>query len=402
MSFAINTALKNIRRKPFRALSLLVIVLFLSLTLFCGVFLIVSLQNGLSGYQARLGADILVTPASAQGHGTVDDIYLQGITGNYYIPINSLKKLEAVEGIERMSEQFYLTSAKASCCSARVQIIGFDPETDFSIQPWIGESFEGSLHDGDLVIGAEIALPTDGQIRFYGENYHVAAQLAKTGTGLDNAVFTSRSTIRRMAETASNTLERESLKGVDIQNAASAVLIKVKDGYLIDEVADEINLHVPKVKAMASRSMVTSVAQGFEGASGVIGLLVGGVWLLAIVILIAVFALLSNERKKEFAVLRVVGASRGQLLSIMGTEAAFVSAVGALTGMLLSVILSAPLSSGIRQALSLPFLQPEPGLMALLSVGAVLLPVLACVLTALLSAVRITKNETGLLLREDA
>ena len=47
MSFAINTALKNIRRKPFRALSLLVIVLFLSLTLFCGVFLIVSHQTGL-------------------------------------------------------------------------------------------------------------------------------------------------------------------------------------------------------------------------------------------------------------------------------------------------------------------------------------------------------------------
>ena len=66
-----------------------------------GGYLIISLQNGLEGYRARLGADIVVVPSSSQRHGTVDNVLLQGITGNYYIPQDSLKKLESIKGIEK-------------------------------------------------------------------------------------------------------------------------------------------------------------------------------------------------------------------------------------------------------------------------------------------------------------
>ena len=116
MSFIIKTSLKNIRRKPRRFVLLGMILLVMSVTLFGGAFVTVSLQNGLSAYQQRLGADIIVTPSSAQGHGTVDGILLQGISGNYYMSPSELEKLRSIEGIEAMSAQFYLTSAKASCC----------------------------------------------------------------------------------------------------------------------------------------------------------------------------------------------------------------------------------------------------------------------------------------------
>lgn len=402
MRFATSIACKNIRRRPVRAVLLWAMVLLLSLATFLGGYLILSLQSGLSAYQARLGADVIVVPSSSQGHGTVEEVLLQGITGNYYIPANSLTKLESIEGIEQMTAQFYLTSAKASCCSSRVQIIGFDPDTDFTILPWLSGSAVTAVGDGDVIIGAAIALPADGSLRFYGESYRVAGQLDKTGTGLDNAVFTNRRTIRQMALSASDTLERDALKGIDLDHAASAVLLKLKEGYDAQSVADDINLHVSKVKATSSRRMIASAAEGFSGASALIGWLTAGIWVVAVVILIAVFALLCHERKRELAVLRVAGASRKVLLLSIGMEAALICAAGALTGWLVSLLLMAPLSQGISSALALPFLPPAVSALLLLSLGAVAAPVLAGVLTAVLLVWRIAKNETGLLLREDA
>ena len=84
MKFSFSIACRNIRRRPVRAVLMCIIILLLSFTAFIGGYLIISLQNGLDGYRARLGADIVVIPSSAQGHGTVDNVLLQGITGNYY------------------------------------------------------------------------------------------------------------------------------------------------------------------------------------------------------------------------------------------------------------------------------------------------------------------------------
>ena len=103
------------------------------------------------------------------------------------------------------------------------------------------------MADGDIIIGSDIAYPADGSLRFYGESYRVAAQLEKTGTGLDNAVFTNRRIISKNGKVGSaGYVEREALKGIDPGKAASCVLIKVKDGYDISAVADDINIHVPR------------------------------------------------------------------------------------------------------------------------------------------------------------
>lgn len=402
MRFSAGMALKNIRRRPMRSVFMCIIVLFLSFTVLTGSYIIISLQNGLDAYRARLGADIIVIPSSAQGHGSVDNILLQGITGNYYIPESSLTKLDSIEGIEKKSGQFYLTSAKASCCSARVQIIGFDPETDFTVLPWISSSIDRELGYGDIIIGADIAYPADGTLRFYGESYRVAGQLDRTGTGLDNAVFTNRSTIAAIAGSAAGTIERESLKGIDPETAASCVLIKVRDGHDASAVADDINIHVPKVRASASGDMIASVADGFGGASAVISIIMTGMFLAAIMIMALVFALMMNERKKEFAVLRVAGASRGLLVLTMAIETAVISIAGSLVGILSSLLLTSPVSEGLSTQLSLPCLSPDTGAVILLSVCAAAIPFAVSEAAAVISALRIVRNETGMLLKEDA
>ncbi len=402
MRFTSSIAIKNIKRRPFRTVATAVLVMFLSFTVFAGAFTIISLQNGLSSYRARLGADIVVVPSSATSHGAVDDIFLQGITGNYYMSAKECDKVMSTEGIEAATTQFFLTSAKASCCSVRVQIIGFDPKTDFSIQPWIRNSYKGTLSDGDVIVGADVNAPLGGTITFYGKEYNVAAQLERTGTGLDSAVYTNMNTIKEMANNAANLIETNAFKGVDIDTAASAILIKVAPGYEISDVADDINIHITKVQATSARNMISDISSGLSSVSQVIGGLVAAIWVLAVIILIAVFALLSNERKKEFAVLRTVGASQKMLFGIMACEATLISAFGAVLGLVFALVTVFALSDTLRSTLGLPFLMPNAGVMTALAAGAVAISLCAGLLTSLISARRITKSETGLLLREDA
>ena len=402
MGFTAQTAIKNIKRKPARSAAMIVLVFVLSFTVFLGAFLILSLKKGLQSYQARLGADVVVVPASTAGHGVVDDIFLQGITGNYYMSAKDIDKVSATEGVAAVSRQFFLTSAKTSCCSVRVQIIGFEPETDFSIQPWIGESYAGTLKDGEVIVGADLNLPADRKITFYGETYFVAAQLDRTGTGLDKAVYTNMTTIRQMAENAANLLDSTAFKGVDINTAASALLIKVAPGYEIQDVADDINIHITKADATAARDMISDIAKGLSGVSRIIGILIVVVWVLAIVILAVVFLLLAGERRKEFAVLRVIGASRKMLSAIVGREAFLLSAVGSAAGLAAGLAAAFPLSRLLQDRLNLPMLRPSGSLIILLAAAAFVMAVLAGCIVSGAAAGKITGDETGLLLKEDA
>ena len=402
MKFPVELALKNIKKRPFRSFAMAAITMVLSFTLFLGAYMIMSLQNGLSSYKARLGADVIVVPISATSHGAVDDIFLQGITGNYYMNEQTIKKIYATEGIESITRQFYLTSAKASCCSSRVQIIGFDPETDFSITPWIAENYKGQIEDDDIIVGANINVPADREIMFYGQYYHVAAQLADTGTGLDSAVYTNMKTIRKMAENARTLLDTSPFEGVSISTAASAVLIKVADGYSITDVTDDINIHVTKVQATAARTMISDMAQGLEGISRITGILVVLIWLLGIIVMGVSFTMMANERKKEYAVLRIMGASRKMLFKIIGSEAAIVSAAGAIVGLAIAVLAVLPFSKYIQNALALPFLTPGLPMGVLLGVSGVIISVFSGSLAAFVFSGKITADETGLLLREDA
>lgn len=401
MSFALSLALKNIRRKPFRAVATALLVMFLSFTLFAGAVTVTGLQNGLSGYKARLGADIIVVPNSSKGHGTVDDILLGGITGAYYMSGREVEKIAETDGVEAVSRQFFLTSAKASCCSSRVQIIGFDPETDFSVMPWIAQSYSGEIADGDIIIGANVTMPGDGTIKFYGETYCVAAQLAQTGTGLDSAVYTNMATMEHMAKNAADLFDTAPFKGVDSSNAASAVLIKVRDGYEISEVADDINIHVTKVQAKSARTMISDISRGLSGVSTVIGVLVAVIWVLSVVIMMVVFALMSNERRKEFAVLRVMGASKSMLFAVMCYESAAVCLAGALLGLMCALAVAFPVTTALSETLELPMLMPSAGALSALAAGTLVLSALSGVATAGFSAHCITRSETALLLKEN-
>ncbi len=395
-------SLKNLKKNKFRTTLMIILISFLSISLFLGMVIITSLRNGINNYKDRLGADVIVVPYEATTKSTVDDILLQGISGNYYVSSAYYNKVKKIDGVEKISAQFYLTSAKAACCSSRVQIIGFDPETDFSIQPWIEKSYSKTIGDDDIVVGSNINVTESMKIKFYGDDYNVVAQLAKTGTGLDSAVYCNINTIKKMAET-SNALEyNEELADIDIENSVSAIFIKVKDGYDATDVAAKINSSVKGIKAQSSTAMVSNVSSGLDGISTIIGVLLAVIWVLVSIILVVTFVLMTYERKKEFAILRSIGASRSMLAKIISLESVMLSGVSSLIGIFITALALIPISFNLNTLFNLPFVFPDIPIIILYAFITLIATVLICFLTSLKSSYDISKNDAAILIREDA
>ena len=393
--------IKNLVRKPARSLALIFISAFLALSAFGGTVMVMSLSNGINSLSARLGADIIVTPYAATSQVSYDSVIIQGKPGQFYMDSKYYEEIKTeIEGIDKITAQFYLASAKASCCSSRLQIIGFDPATDFSIQPWVEKSYSDKLGLYDAVVGSDVTPNTEMTVEIYGKTLHVQAVLDKTGTELDSALYVDIDTMKELIR-AHNEKNPNQEKTIDPDNVVSSVLIKVADGYDIDEVAGDINLHVRQVKAIRTQNMISGVSESLSGVSATISLLMVVVWILSAVILAIVFTMNINERKKEFAVLRVLGASRVKLAGLVFREAALYGFLGSLLGAGMTVLITALFTPAIENMIGLPFLLPPVPVMLIAGALTVVLTIAAGAVTAASSAVKISKIDTGLILRGD-
>ena len=180
----------------------------------------------------------------------------------------------------------------------------------------------------------------------------------------------------------------------------SAVYVKVKDGCDIDSVSSRLNGHIRKAPAVRTRSMITGVSDSLAGVSRTVTALIVAVWVLAFVILLLVFVLIIRERAREFAVLRLVGASRRMLSGMVLLESSLCGLTGGVCGAGAAALLLFPFAQLIESALNLPYLMPGMGKILLMALGAVLLSVAVAVLSSVIAAYRLSRVDPGTALRE--
>ena len=392
-------AAKNLRRKPVRSFALILLSAFMALSVFGGSVMVSALSNGLESYRSRLGADVIVVPYAARTKGTFENVLLQGIPGNFYMDYTLYEKISRIQGVEKAAPQFFLATASAGCCSVPVQVIGFDPEQDFTIQPWIRKSYSKEMETGDIIVGSSLTVPKNKTLTFYGVDCRIVAVLDETGTGLDTAVYTNMDTIGQMVKSAGE-LGFEYFDQIRPGRTVSSVMVKVADGYDAAEVAGDINVHVRKIAASSAGSMISGIAGGLSEVSFIIGVLIAAVWVLAVVILAIAFAMIVHERAAEFAVLRTIGASGGMVSRLLLLEAAMMALIGAVCGILAASLIVFPFSTSISSALNLPFLLPGPGRLLVYGLLSLLLPVLCGAAVSAAAAFGISRKETGMILQE--
>ena len=395
----LSLSVKNLIRKPGRTAALALLTAFLALSVFGGSVVVMSLRSGLQSLEARLGADIILVPSEAESKVSFRNMFLQGTAGAFYMDASVQEKAMEVPGVEKAAPQTFLASLKADCCSIRIQVIGIDPSKDFTVQPWIAGSLNGGLGGMDVAVGCKVEAGIGEIIRIYDQRCRVVSRLAPTGTGLDTAVYCNMDTMDILLAAAETKGISHKIASGD-HSVVSAVYIKVKDGYDIDTVNTALTGRLRKVTAVRSRSMITGVSDSLAGVSRTITFMIAVIWVLAFVILLLAYTMIVRERTREFAVLRLVGASGRMLGRLALLEAAMCGLAGGTAGTVLAAVAVFSFSTLIERNLGLPYLVPAFSTVLLMAAGTILLSAAVSALASAFSAWRLSRIDPGTALRE--
>lgn len=394
---SLNLAMENIRQKPLRSAYMIILVAVFTIILYVGSMFTVSLRQGLENLSNRLGADIIVVPAGYKAE--IESVLLKGEPSTFYLPQDTMEKLKDFDEIENMTPQIYVATLSAACCSYPVQIIGIDIESDFLISPWINHSFKKELKDGEAIVGSHVFGDIGTDIHFFNQNLKIVGKLKQTGMGFDATVFVNRNTARILARES----ERIHSNKVAEEDLISSVMIKTKAGVDSVKLSSKISrtLGSEGIFAMFSKKFVNSISSNLKTLSTYMIFFIVALWFLSIIILGISFMAIFNERKKEMAILRILGASKKKLKNIILLEATILSLYGAGLGIFLGVIISMIQLPTVAEKFSMPFLSPSFMQYFLIILISLILAIIIGPLAAMRVANKIVKEDSYLSLRED-
>ncbi len=388
----------NLKRKTSRTVYLIVLVAFLSLVLSGGIIVVRSIENGLDSVAKRLGADAMVVPTGydekAQG------ALLRGEPSTFYLDGNILDSITDIQGIDQASPQLFFASFSAECCAMPVQLIGFDPQTDFVIQPWLSNTTEQTIADGEIMIGSSINTRVGEYLKFFGKDYKVAATLDKTGMGFDTSVFMNMTTAR---EAILDYKEQGGTIDQIGENAVSSIIISVEKDYKPYDVAISIRkaYRNEEVDVVITKSMMTNMSNSLVALLRFISIFGLTLWFITVGVLAIVFTISLNERKREFGIYRVLGATRRKLSAIILWESVILSVSGGVIGIAIVALLLYPTQIYVTTSFQLPYLQPKINEILIFMSLSLIITTVTGPIASMKSAYRIGKMNTYEMIRED-
>jgi putative ABC transport system permease protein len=394
----VRLALRNIRGSGFRSIAVFLAVMGVAGFLLATTIIIAGARYSLDSGLERLGADILVVPEGAEVK--IETALLMGKPVDIWMPRDNTRKVAGIPGVAAVSPQIYLASMFDSPCCAvsEMFIVVYDPETDFTITPWLEKNLGRSLAKGEVIGGNYIFVPEGSQyIKLYGYDTDLVGNLGPTGTGMDQTLFMTLDTALAMAESSRTT----ALMRLDIDpGLISTIMVKVAPEADPHRVALQILKDTDGMVPMESpslfglfRSQMNGLLWGFFAITVI-------VWALTMILTGIVFSMAANERRREMAVLRAVGATRNFIFRSVLTEAALLALGGAVTGIAVAASGLYIFKDMIAGSLKMPFLFPSlPSFIGLFSAG-VALAIISVALSALVPALRLSRQELAIAMRE--
>jgi putative ABC transport system permease protein len=391
-------ALKNIRGSGFRSIGIFLAVMSVAGFLLATTLIIAGARYSLDSGLERLGADILVVPEGAEIK--IETALVMGKPVDVWMPRTNLQKVAGIPGVESVSPQIYLASMFDSPCCAvsEMFIVVYDPETDFTITPWLEKNMGRSLQKNEVIGGNYIFVPDGSQyIQLYGYDLDLVGNLEPTGTGMDQTLFMALDTALAMAESSKTTALMTLKINPDV---ISTIMVKVAPEFDTHRVAIQIRNDTEGMVPMESpnlfglfRSQMNGLLWGFFAITII-------VWVATMILIGILFSVVANERRREMAVLRAVGATRNFIFRSILTEAALLGLGGAAVGIALAASSLYIFKDYIAGSLKMPFLFPSiPSFIGLFS-GGIALAIVSVALSALIPALRLSRQELAIAMRE--
>ena len=316
-----------------------------------GVFQTVT--QGLALSRERLGADAILIPRYATVEG--DDLLFTALPENIYMPMEVIDQAKELDGIAAMTPQFYCQTLELGCCEPgeEARIIGYDPETDFILKPYLDEEHQNGINQEQLIIGSNYE---DDDLVGYnymvlGRIFKVVSALQPTGTGMDSTFFMDWRTAQDMC-LESNVL-REDWVDKDPHDYISVIMIKFEEGVDPEAFAKQVEKSGIKAKCLLTSDTISSLQGQLEVTMKVMFALWAASLLIAILSLVGRFNALAKERKKEIGLLRAIGLKKGQVFGLIIGETCTMALMGGLLGSGMALFCMDPVIEMLKDAFKL-------------------------------------------------
>lgn len=391
-------AIKNIYGSGFRSIAIFLAVMGVAGFLLATTIIIAGARYSLDTGLERLGADILVVPEGTEVK--IESALLMGKPVDAWMPRTNLDKIAVIPGVEVVTPQIYLMSMFDSPCCAvsEMFMVVYDPETDFTIAPWLEKNLGRSLAAGEVIGGTYVFVPEgEESIELYGYHTDLVGNLEPTGTGLDQTLFMTLDTALEMSRSSVTTAMMPLNVNPDL---ISVIMVKATPDVDPHRVAIQIRQDTDGMVPLESpdlfgmfRSQMNGLLWGFFAITLI-------VWAVTMILIGIVFSMAANERRREMAVLRAVGATRNFIFRSVLTEAALLAFGGAATGIAIAAGGLYLFKDMIAGSLQMPFLFPSiPSFVSMFSAG-IILAIVTVTLAALVPAVRLSRQELAVAMRE--
>jgi putative ABC transport system permease protein len=391
-------AIRNVAGHSFRSWMVFICATLMAGLVISSTLILGGADDSLRLALERLGADIIVIP---KGHEQrLESALLMGIPVHCWMPDTVPDEIAALPGVAAVSPQIYLSTLRgATCCSVpEMFLIAYDPETDFTLRPWLDKNLEGGLALGEAVGGSLVYVPQDDEgLQVYGYTLDLKANLAPTGTGLDQSMFFTLETAHDIARLSPD----QAVKAMDIPpRTISSALVRVRQGEDITRVAQAIEGSIQGVTAMETANLFKDQRVQILTLMNSVMALMGVIWVLAVALIAVVFALAVNERRRQIGVMRALGARRTTVLQSLLMEAIVLAMSGGLVGVLVAGLAIRLFQWTISRMLGVPFLYPPIPQLALLGVAALGFALVSVTLAALGPALRISYQDPAISMKE--
>lgn len=370
-------ALQNLARRKTRTGLLLMAVAISSAIVFAGAVLIRSIDTSMAVGFSRLGADLMVVPADTLTNITAALLVVEPTERT--VGADLLDRAD-LSGIGRAAPQrIYRTDRSGfGGHGESVDLIGFDPDRDFTVQPWIAERLGRPMQPGDVILGAARDQPLASEVVLFGRPFRVYARLGRTGVGThERAIFMPSASLLALGPSIRD--RTGALPPMLDPAKVSGVLLEIAPGATELQVRFALLSQIPGIAVVSGASMLTGIRQGLVALLGGTLVLVALMFASTAVMISVLFSAIVTERRGELGLLKAVGARRRQIVGMMLAEAMVATGAGGLVGVAFGALLLRLFERSLVHHLTemgVPFLWP--GLVYTIACGA------ACILAALL------------------
>ena len=321
-------AWRGVRARAFRSLLIGILVLILTGFLLSTTVILWGVEESLRTGMERLGADLIVI-----ANDPTEAAHTEVLTGNLVtqdsLPLESVGRIREMNAVKQATPQLYLGRISGSAWSAadELYMVGFDPETDFFILPWLTDKLI-SLGPHDVLGGAAVnRIATGMPVSFHGFELRFAGRLEPTGIWLDRTLFVTFETARRM-------IAGGAFPGVTGETATS-IAVNIKPGYDVARTALEITFGIPGAHAVRLPRLLRTLAAQRAWLTQILFSVLGMIWIVAVALTAFIFSMIVDERRREMGLLRAAGATRNFIFRLILTESSFPAIAGGFAGILM-------------------------------------------------------------------